>query len=93
MPKILDSMHACVLPVFWCFEGAKTECHTIQKPAAATLYSLRHPCSTPVRPPALLGLDALLSPLALAPLGFLPFLPSAAFMGSCLSSPRLAAVG
>ncbi len=38
-------------------------------------------CSTPVLPAALLGLDALLSPLALVPLGFLPFLPSAAFMG------------
>ncbi len=40
-----------------------------------------HPCSTPVLPPALLGLDALASPLALVPLGFLAFLPSAAFMG------------
>ncbi len=54
---------------------------SIQKTKAATLSELGHHCSTPVLPAALLGLEGLLSPLALVPLGFLPFLPSAAFMG------------
>ncbi len=74
-------MHACVLPFFGALKVQNFSVTNTQKSAAATLYRVGYACSTPVLPAALLGLDALLSPLALVPLDFLPFLPSAAFMG------------
>ena len=71
--------HACLCAA--CALKVQTFHETQLETTAATCYIVGQSCSTPIPPPALLGLDALLSPLALVPLGFLPFLPSAAFMG------------
>lgn len=64
----------------------------------SSYFPLVFPCSVvipaaDVLPAALLGLEALLSPLALPPLSFLPFLPSGAFMGVLAEQSTLSCTG